>query len=135
MSQSDNEYLLYGGESPQNRMAFQRYLDDVQRGKSLQQLLAVAETITPEIRLSWSPRSFTSVVTPEGSFDAIVCNISYHFHKHGQRFGTIQKMTDEAIAYFRTNRSRARLRNSDGLLVLPNGSLYEQSGQIVTFVG
>jgi hypothetical protein len=135
MSRDNTEYLLYGGESPQNRIAYLRYLEDVQRGKSLQQLLAVAESITPNIRESWSARSFTPVQTPEGRFDEIVCNISYHFHKHGQKYGTIQRMTDEATRYFRENRNQARVRKTDGLLSFANGSLYEPGGKIVTFTG
>ena len=134
MTHDDTEYLLYGGESPQNRTAYQQYLQDVQRGKSLQQLKAVADSITPDIRQSWSARSFTPVLTPVGRFDEVVCNISYHFHKHGQKYGTIRKMTDEALRYFREHRNQAKVRN-DGLLVLPNRSLYEVNGKIVTFVG
>jgi hypothetical protein len=131
----DTEYVLYGGESPQNRIAYMRYLQEVQRGKSLQQLRAVADSMTPEIRQSWSARSFTPVQTSAGRFDEIVCNISYHFHKHGQKYGTIQKMTDEALRYFREHQSQAHVRTTDGLLLMPNGSLYESIGKIVTFVG
>lgn len=135
MANDDTEFLLYGGESPQNRIAYDRYLQDVQRGKSLLQLQAVAESITPHIRENWSARSFTPVETSAGRFDEIVCNISYHFHKHGQKYGTIQRMTDEALRYFQEHRSQAQLRNTDGLLILPNRSLYEPNGKIVTFVG
>jgi hypothetical protein len=135
MQSDDIEYLLYGGESPKNCLAYQRYLEDVQRGKSLQQLLAVHEAITPIIRQSWSARSFTPVQTPEGRFDEVVCNISYHFHKHGQKFGDIGRMTEEALRYFQQHQQKARVRKKDGLLVLPNGSIYEASGKIVTFVG
>ncbi len=135
MPHDDTEYLLYGGESPQNRIAYLLYLQEVQRGKSLQQLKAVADSITPDIRQSWSARSFTPIQTSNDIFDEIVCNISYHFHKHGQKYGTIRKMTDEALRYFREHRNQARVRKTDGLLLLPNGSLYEASGKIVTFVG
>ncbi len=135
MPNDDTEYLLYGGESPQNRVAYLRYLAEVQRGKSLQQLKAVADAITPEIRQSWSARSFTPVQTSDGSFDEVVCNISYHFHKHGQKYGTIQEMTNAALRYFRDNKNQARVRSTDGLLQLPNGSLYEAIGKIVTFFG
>jgi len=133
MPNDETELLLYGGESPQDRLAYQRYLSDVQRGKSLQQLKAVAEAITPEIRRSWSPRSFTAIKTSEGSFDEVVCNISYHFQKHGQKYGTIAKMTDEALRLFRDRRVDAKLRS--GLLQFPDGSLFEIDGRIVTFVG
>ncbi|WP_169977473.1 hypothetical protein [Tautonia rosea] len=135
MPRDQVEELLYGGESPRNRIAYLQYLREVQRGKSLLQLKAVAAAITPEIRQRWSARSFTPVQTSDGRFDEIVCNISYHFHKHGQKYGTIQKMTDEAFNYLSLHRSEAKLRTSDGLLVLPNGSLYEPGGRIVTFVG
>jgi hypothetical protein len=135
MSHDDTEYLLYGGESPQNRFAYVRYLQDVQRGKSLQQLQAIAESITPHIRQSWSGRSFTPVQTPAGRFDEVISNISYHFYKHGQKYGTIQRMTDEALRYFREHRNEAKIRKTDGLLVFPNHSLYEHTGKIVTFVG
>lgn len=129
------EHLLYGGELPQNRFVFQRYLAEVQRGKSLLQLKAVADAITPYIRQHWSARSFTPVQTSAGRFDEIICNISYHFHKHGQKYGTIQRMTDEAARYYREHRGEAKLRKTDGLLVFPNGSIFEISGRIVTFVG
>lgn len=131
----DIEYLLYGGEAPQNQAAFQRYLAEVQRGKSLLQLQAVAAAITPAIRQSWSARSFTPIQTSHGRFDQVVCNVSYHFHKHGQKYGTIQRMTDEARRYFLSHRAEAEVRKTDGLLVFPNGSLYEPDGRIVTFVG
>jgi hypothetical protein len=129
------EYLLYGGESPQNQTAFRQYLAEVQRGKSLLQLQAVAQAITPAIRQSWSARSFTPIQTSAGRFDEVVCNISYHFHKHGQKLGTIQRMTEEAHRYFSAHRSEAVIRKSDGLLLFPNGSLYEPDGRIVTYVG
>jgi hypothetical protein len=70
------EFLPYRGESAQDRLAFDLYLADVKRGKSLLQLKAVASQITSDIRRSWSARSFTAVSTPGGVFDAIVCNIS-----------------------------------------------------------
>jgi hypothetical protein len=135
MAADEREYLLYGGESSNDRIAYQRYLADVQRGKSLLQLQAVAEGITPEIRKAWSPRSFTKIETSEGTFDEVICNISYHFHKHGQKFGTIEKMTEEAQRLFRDRRSEARVRKTDGLLQFPGGSLFEINGRIVTFVG
>ena len=134
MMHDDTEYLLYGGEPPQNRTAYREYLQDIQRGKSLQQLKAVADSITPDIRQSWSARSFTPVLTSIGRFDEVVCNISYHFHKHGQKYGMIRKMTDEALRGFREHRNQAKVRK-DGLLVLPNRSLYEVNGKIVTFIG
>jgi hypothetical protein len=135
MPADTTEELLYGGELPTNRAVYQRYLAEVQRGKSLLQLKAVAEAMTPAIRQSWSARTFTPIQTSAGRFDEVVCNISYHFHKHGQKYGTIQKMTDEALHYLREHRHEAQLRVTDGLLVLPNGSVFEMSGKIVTFTG
>jgi len=125
------ERLPYQGESATDRFAYERYRDDIARGKSLLQLLAVQRAITPEIRKCWSPRSFTSVQTPEGIFDDVVCNISYHFHKHGAKYGSIEFMTLAAKQYFRQNRHLAV--HSAGLLRLPNGSLFEPDGRIVTF--
>jgi hypothetical protein len=135
MAGDDTEYLLYGGELPQDRFAFVRYLLDVQRGKSLLQLQAVAKDLTPDIRCCWSPRSFTPIHTSEGSFDEVVCNVSYHFHKHGQKFGTIRRLTEEAQRLFRERRHEATVREADGLLRFPDGSLFEPDGRIVTFVG
>lgn len=128
-----DELLLYGGENSKDRVAFQRYLADVQRGKTLLQLMAVNDAMTPFIRESWSARTFTAVETSEGRFDEIVCNISYHFNKHGSKFYTIERMTQAAIAYFRRNRTAAKLR-PDGLLKFPDGSIYEPDGRIVTFI-
>ncbi len=76
MANNTYEHLPYRGESPADRLAYTRYLDEIQRGKSLLQLLSVRDAVTPEISRSWSPRSFTPVQTSEGVFDAVVCNIS-----------------------------------------------------------
>ena len=124
------ERLPYQGESSTDRAAYQRYLNDVQRGKTLLQLLATKKATTPAIRGSWSPRSFTAVQTPVGIFDDVICNISYHFHKHGAQYRTVARMTQAAQEYFRQNRNKAVL--SSGLLRLPGG-IFEQDGRIVTF--
>ena len=128
------EYLPSRGESSLDRLAFQRYMSDVSRGKSLLQLKAVAAQMTPEIRQSWSARSFTAVSTPEGEFDPVVCNVSYHFHTHGQKYGSIYAMTRAARQYFEQHRQEGA-DNGQGLLRLPDGSLFESDGRIVTFVG
>ncbi len=128
------ENLPYSGESPQDRLAHQRYLVDVQRGKSLLQLKAVAKEVTPDIRNSWSARSFTAVSTPEGIFDAVVCNVSYHYNKHGSKYGSIRLMTQTAKQYFQQHRQKATTTNF-GLLKFPDGSLFEPDGRIVTYVG
>jgi hypothetical protein len=135
MSKDEIEYLPYGGESPRSWTVFQQYLSEVQRGKSLLQLKAVAAGITPEIRRSWSARSFTKVQTSDGEFDEVVCNISYHFHKHGQKYGDIRRMTDAALRAFLEHRHEATVRETDGILRLPDGSLFEVDGRIITFVG
>lgn len=125
------EKLLYGGESPENRHAFNRYLEEVNRGKSLLQLQAVAAQITLHIRSCWSARSFTPIITSDGEFDEIICNISYHFHKHGQhRYPDIKSMTEDSVNYFRANRHLARTEGD--LLRFPDRSLYELDGRIVT---
>jgi hypothetical protein len=93
MGFDSTEDLPYRGESPKDRLAYERYLADIKRGKSGLQLRAVAEESIPEIRRSWSARSFTPVSTSAGEFDAIVCNVSYYFHGHGQDFGSIRLMT------------------------------------------
>lgn len=133
MAQHVKENLPYKGESPQSQFAYKRYLADVSRGKSLLQLKAVASQMTPWIRRSWSPRSFTAVTTPEGEFDAVVCNIAYHFHKHGHSHGNIRAMTQRALEYFEKHRQEA-VQTRAGLLKFPNGSLYEADGRIVTYV-
>lgn len=135
MPNDPRDSFLPDGESPQDRMAYQRYLIEVQSGKSLLQLKAVSDALTPALRGRWSARTFRPIRTSLGLFDALVCNLSYHFHKHGQKYGTIQKMTDEAVRHFQAHRAEARTRPSDGLLVFPDGSLYEPDGRIVTFVG
>jgi hypothetical protein len=134
MAHDDTEDLPSEGESARDHHAYKRYLHDVNRGKSLLQPKAVASQMTGDIRRSWSPRSFTAVNTPEGRFDAVVCNASYHFHKHGQKHGSIRAMTRQAVEYFAKHRQEA-VDAGNGLLRLPNGSLYEQDGRIVTYVG
>lgn len=124
------ERLPYQGESPADRLAFEQYLNDVERGKSLLQLIAAKKATTTQIRRSWSPRSFTAVQTPQGIFDDVICNISYHFNKHGTRYGSVAGMTQAAQQYFAQNRSKAVL--ASGLLRLPGG-VFEQDGRIVTF--
>jgi hypothetical protein len=124
------ERLPYQGESPADRLAFEQYLNDVQRGKSLLQLLAAKKATTPQIRRCWSPRTFTAVQTPQGIFDDVICNISYHFNRHGARYGTVAMMTQAAQQYFTQNRPKAAL--SFGLLKLPGG-IFELDGRIVTF--
>ena len=134
MASDKIENLPYSGESPKDPLARDRYLADVRRGKSLLQLKAVADQMTPDIRLSWSARSFTAVSTPEGEFDAVVCNVAYHFHKHGQRHGSIRSMTEHAKQYLLQHRQHA-IDNGNGLLKLPDGSLFERDGRIITYVG
>jgi hypothetical protein len=125
------EHLPYRGESASDRFAYERYRDEVKRGKSLLQLMAVQKALTPEIHRSWSPRSFTAVKTSQGVFDDVVCNISYHFNKHGTKYGSIALMTRAAQQYLNHNRHLAV--PFSGLLRLPDGSLFEQDGRIVTF--
>lgn len=126
------EHLPYDGQSPQDQAAFAQYKQDLQRGKSLLQLKSIAQQMTPAIRAAWSPRSFTPVSTPEGIFDAVVCNISYHYMKHGSAFGNIAQMTNRAQQYFTAYRNQARTTR-DGLLQMPNKSLFEPDGRIVTY--
>ena len=125
------EHLPYQGESPADRAAYERYREEVKRGKSLLQLIAVRKAVTPEIRRSWSARSFTPIHTSQGEFDDIVCNISYHFTKHGAKYGSIAELTNAARQYFGLHRNSAVPYS--GLLRLPNKSLFEPDGRIVTF--
>ena len=134
MTSTNLEYLPYKGESSKDRHAYERYLADVKRGKSLLQLNAVSAEMTPYIRQNWSSRSFGAVSTPDGEFDALICNVSYHFYSHGQNYGNILLLTLRAKQYFQKHRQDA-VDNGHGLLRLPNGSLYEKDGRIVTYVG
>ncbi len=79
---------------------------------------------------SWSGRTFTSVQTPAGLFDAIVCN---NLHKHGQTFRTILVFTLEANRYFEENRANSVSREGN-LLKLPRG-IYEGDGRSVSYFG
>jgi len=127
------EHLEYRGESPQDRFAFQRYQNEIERGKSLLQLTAMAAAVTPWIRQNWSPRSFTRVTTPAGEFDEIVCNVSYHFNKHGAKYGSIYNMTTAARQYFQENQ-HSGIRQPDGTLRFPRG-IFERDGRIITWFG
>jgi hypothetical protein len=49
MADEGIETLPYSGESPQSRFAFERYMDDVKRGKGALQLKAVAAEMNAEI--------------------------------------------------------------------------------------
>ena len=127
------EHLPYSGESSQDRFAYARYLGDVKRGKSALQLKAVADQLTPDLRHRWVSRSFTRVSAPSGQFDATVCTVSYHFHKHGQRYGNIRAYTNAATRYFQ-QRGTGAVPDAKGLITLPLGT-FDRSGRIVTFFG
>ena len=127
------ENLPSKGESPKDRMAHGNYLKDVERGKSALQLDAVKRQMTTEIRNSWSPRSFTEVKIPSGQYDATVCNVSYHFHKHGQKYGNIRAYTLAARKYFEQNKAGA-VPDSNGVIKLPKGT-FDKNGKIITFSG
>ena len=127
------EHLPYSDESPQDRLAYDRYLTDAKRGKTALQLKAVADQLTPDLRRSWAPRSFTGVSTPIGDFDATVCNVSYHFHTHGQKYGNIRVYTEAAKRYFDQQR-RVAVADPKGLIRLPLG-VFDRAGRIITFFG
>jgi hypothetical protein len=65
------ERMPYQGESASDRLAYEKYLDEVKRGKGPMQLMAAKAATTPQIRGAWSPRSFTAVHTPQGIFDDV----------------------------------------------------------------
>jgi hypothetical protein len=127
------EHLPYSGESPHDRLAFDRYLADAKRGKTAMQLRAIADQLTSDLRRSWAPQSFTGVTTPEGRFDAVVCNASYHFHAHGQKYGTIRVYTEAAKRYFELH-GNGMAPGQNGLIRLPKG-VFDREGRIVTFFG
>ena len=126
------EQMPYRGESPQDRHAFTRYMDEVKRGKSLLALVAMRDALTPEIRKHWYEGTFGTIETSEGAFDELTCNLAYHFGKHGEKYGTISNMTASAIQYFGLNRAKAKL--VDGVLKFPNGSIFTTDGRIITFI-
>jgi hypothetical protein len=126
------EQMPYRGESAQDRHAFAKYLEEVKRGKSLLALMAMRSALTPEIRACWHEGTFGTIETSQGAFDELTCNLSYHFGKHGERYGTIANMTAIAKRYFNDHRAEAREEN--GMLKFPNGSIFTLSGRIVTFI-
>ena len=126
------EQLPYRGESPQDRKAFAQYMEEVKRGKSLLALIAMREALTPEIRACWYEGTFGTVETSQGQFDELTCNLSYHFGKHGGRYGTIANMTAIAVRYFKAHRSEAR--EEYGKLKFGNGSIFMPDGRIVTWI-
>ena len=89
--------------------------------------------MTTEILNSWSPRSFTAVKIPSGQYDATVCNVSYHFHQHGQKYGNIKAYTLAAKKYFDQNKGKVKPDGS-GIVKLPKGT-FEANGKIITFSG
>jgi|SRR5579863_855430 len=126
------EQMPYRGESPQDRQAFAKYMDEVKRGKSLLALIAMRKALTPEIRACWHEGTFGKIETSQGQFDELTCNLSYHFGKHGEKYATIANMTGIAIRYFKDHRAEAREEN--GMLKFPNGSIFTPGGKIVTFI-
>ena len=133
MAEGKIEILPSKGESPKDRASHDKYLKDVERGKSALQLQAVKDQMTSEIRNSWSPKSFTDVKIPSGQFDKTVCNVSYHFHKHGQKYGNIKAYTAAAKKYWDANQGKAKPDGS-GVVKLPKGT-FDKDGKIITFAG
>jgi hypothetical protein len=125
------EQIPYHGESPQDRTAFARYIDEARRGKSLLALVAMRNALTPEIRKSWYAGTFTPIETSQGKFDELTCNLAYHFGKHGSKYGNIAGMTEAAKQYFELNKSKAK--PVGGKLKFPNDSVFMPDGRIVTF--
>jgi hypothetical protein len=126
------EQMPYHGESPQDRHAFARYMEEVKRGKSLLALIAMRNALTPAIRGCWYSGTFGPIQTSQGTFDELTCNLAYHFGKHGEKYGTIANMTAEAKRYFSANRSQGKPEG--GMLKFPNGSIFTTDGRIVTFI-
>jgi hypothetical protein len=60
MNSAEYEHLPYAGESAQDSQAFARYLADVKRGKTGLQLNAVAQQLTPDLRIRWLPQAQAS---------------------------------------------------------------------------
>ena len=127
------ENLPSKGESPKDPKAHADYLKDVERGKSAMQLEAVKKQMTTEIRNSWLPRSFTAVKIPTGQYDATVCCVSYHFHKHGQKYGNIKAYTQAAKRYFEQYKAKPN-PDGNGVIKLPKGT-FDKNGKIITFSG
>jgi len=133
MSARENEHLPYSGESPQNRFACDRYLTDARRGKTALQLKAVADQLTPDLRADWAVQSFSGVSTPVGNFDATVCNVSHHFHTHGQSYVKIRAYTLAAKRYFDAH-GRSAKPDANGWIKLQKG-VFDRNGRIITFFG
>ena len=145
-SGQEPENLRSDGEQPANISSFQAYLSDIKRGKGLLQLTAVDKGMTSAIRKRWAKGSFTDVRTDAGAFDAIICTVSYHFHKHGQKYGKISKYTDAAVMYFEKNIDDPKKIKSDkgGMVTFKNGSTFKvkkdakgkvKEFKILTFTG
>lgn len=134
MAETTIEELNYGGELPEDREAFARWTEDLRRGKGLSQLRAIRDALAraPHIRAAWSPRTFTPVRVNGELFDAITCNLSYHFNEHGSRYGTIEAMTREAQDLFLRKRSDA-VPHQGTLLKIPKKGIFELDGRIVSF--
>ncbi len=133
MASRGYEHLPYSGESAKDRLAYELYLADAKRGKTALQLKAVADQLTPDLRADWAPQSFTGVSTPAGNFDATVCNVSYHFHSHGQKYGNIRAYTQAAKLHFSAHGHSAK-PDAKGLIKLPQG-VFDRIGRIITFFG
>jgi hypothetical protein len=118
------------------------YWQSTLSGKSAFQLTAIHNALVnnPALRAAWHPSTFTPYTIQGTTFDALECNLAYHFHKHGQRYGTIELMTAAAQSHFihhkgDTGLERVKLRDGTAGLKLPDNSYYTLDGKIVTFVG
>ena len=91
MASTGYEHLPYSGESSQDRLAYQQYLEHAKRGKSALQLQAVADQLTPDLRRNWAPQSFTGVSTSVGDFDATVSYQKHPFMTEAQARRVIER--------------------------------------------
>lgn len=117
---------------------YQQYLAEVQSGRGLLQLTAVRDTLArnPALRDRWHAATFTPLMIFGQVFDPIVRTVAYHFHVHGQRYGTVECMTQEALKYYLAKKPEGQpvtLKDGSPGLQLPNGSLYTTQGKIVTY--
>jgi hypothetical protein len=59
--------------------------------------------------------------------------VSYHFHTHGQKYGSNRLYTEAAKRYFEQHR-RSAAADPKGLISLPLG-VFDWTSRIVTFFG
>jgi len=127
--------------TPADHFLNSQYRQSYSQGSSMLQLRAARDELTksPWLRSKWHASTFTHETVGGEQFDGLSRNLAFHFNKHGQKFGTLRTMTEEALR-FKERASEGRpliLKDGTPGIVYENESAkayFTQDGRIVSFM-